>query len=138
MLANPLLSPIVLRMALLLFVSAMAFGLGWFAIRRLRQNIDEESESLRHEPMSVEGLPIHAYHTVIQQLKQQKHELTTQQLSERRKAKASDALSTTILSNLSCGVRLRLSCRRWARASWNANAGSAWGRRLWTIRFWGR
>ncbi len=104
MLANPLLSPIMLRMALLLFVSAMAFGLGWFAIRRLRQNIDEESESLRHEPMSVEGLPIHAYHTVIQQLKQQKHELTTQQLSERRKAKASDALSTTILSNLSCGV----------------------------------
>jgi PAS domain-containing protein len=104
MLGNPLLSPIVLRMALLLFVSVMAFGIGWFAIHRLRQNLDEESESLHHEPMSVEGLPIHAYHTVIQQLKQQKHELTTQQLSERRKAKASDALSTTILSNLSCGV----------------------------------
>jgi len=104
MLANPLLSPIVLRMALLLFVSAMAFGLGWFAIHRMRQNLDEESESLHHEPMSVDGLPIHAFHTVIQQLKQQKHELTTQQLSERRKAKASDALSTTILSNLSCGV----------------------------------
>jgi nitrogen-specific signal transduction histidine kinase len=49
-------------------------------------------------------LPVHAYHAVIQQLKQQKHELTTQQLSERRKAKASDTLSSTILSNLSCGV----------------------------------
>jgi len=47
---------------------------------------------------------VHAYHAVIQQLKQQKHELTTQQLSERRKAKASDTLSSTILSNLSCGV----------------------------------
>jgi PAS domain-containing protein len=54
--------------------------------------------------MAAEGLPVHAYHAVIQQLKQQKHELTTQQLSERRKAKASDTLSSTILSNLSCGV----------------------------------
>ena len=47
---------------------------------------------------------MHAYHAVIQQLKQQKHELAAQQLSERRKAKASDTLSSTILSNLSCGV----------------------------------
>jgi PAS domain-containing protein len=49
-------------------------------------------------------LPVHAYHAVIQQLKQQKHELSAQQLAERRKAKASDTLSSTILSNLSCGV----------------------------------
>jgi len=47
---------------------------------------------------------VHAFQAVIQQLKQQKHELTTQQLSDRRKAKASDTLSSTILSNLSCGV----------------------------------
>jgi nitrogen-specific signal transduction histidine kinase len=47
---------------------------------------------------------VHAYHAVIQQLKQQKHELATQQLSDRRKAKASDSLSSTVLSNLSCGV----------------------------------
>ena len=49
-------------------------------------------------------MPVHAYHAVIQQLKQQKHELATQHLSERRKAKASDSLSSTILANLSCGV----------------------------------
>jgi PAS domain-containing protein len=54
--------------------------------------------------LAAEGLPVHAYHAVIQLLKQQKHELTTRQLSERRKAKASDSLSSTILSNLSCGV----------------------------------
>jgi PAS domain-containing protein len=54
--------------------------------------------------LAAEGLPVHAYHAVIQQLKQQKHELTAQQLAERRKAKASDTLSSTILSNLSCGV----------------------------------
>ena len=45
-----------------------------------------------------------AYHSVIQQLKQQKHELAAQHLSERRKAKASDTLSSAILADLSCGV----------------------------------
>jgi signal transduction histidine kinase len=49
-------------------------------------------------------LPVHSYHAVIQQLKQQKHELSTLQQAERRKAKASDTLSATVLANLSCGV----------------------------------
>jgi len=99
-----LLNPIVLRMALLLFAAIVAFGLGLFVIRRLRKKLVAEPESLNYAPLAAEGLPVHAYHAVIQQLKQQKHELTTQQLSERRKAKASDTLSSTILSNLSCGV----------------------------------
>jgi len=89
---------------LLLVAAIAAFGLALFVIRLLRKNLVSESESLNHAPLAAEGLPVHAYHAVIQQLKQQKHELTTQQLSERRKAKASDTLSSTILSNLSCGV----------------------------------
>ena len=99
-----LMNPMVLRMALLLFAAIAAFGLGLFLIRRLRKNLVPEPESLNHAPLAAEGLPVHAYHAVIQQLKQQKHELATQQLSERRKAKASDTLSSTVLSNLSCGV----------------------------------
>jgi len=97
-------NPVVLRMSLLLLCSMVAFGLGMFLIRRLRKNLTQESESLQHLPMAAEGLPVHAYHAVIQQLKQQKHELTTQQLAERRKAKASDTLSSTVLANLSSGV----------------------------------
>jgi PAS domain-containing protein len=99
-----LMNPMMLRMGLLMFAALVAFGLGLFLIRRLRQSLVAEPDSLDHAPMAAEGLPVHAYHAVIQQLKQQKHELTTQQLSERRKAKASDTLSSTILSNLSCGV----------------------------------
>jgi len=91
-------------MALLLFAALVAFGLGLFVIRRLRKKLVAEPESLNYAPLAAEGLPVHAYHAVIQQLKQQKHELTAQQLAERRKAKASDTLSSTILSNLSCGV----------------------------------
>jgi len=99
-----LVNPMVLRMGLLLFAALAAFGFGLFLIRRLRKNLVPEPESLNYTPLAAEGLPVHAYHAVIQQLKQQKYELTAQQLSERRKAKASDTLSSTILSNLSCGV----------------------------------
>ncbi len=99
-----LVNPTILRMGLLLFAALAAFGLGLFVIRRLRKNLVPEPESLNHAPLAAEGLPVHAYHAVIQQLKQQKHEIASQQLSERRKARASDTLSSTILSNLSCGV----------------------------------
>jgi PAS domain-containing protein len=101
---NLLANPLVLRAALLLFAAVAAFGLGWYMIRRLRMNLEAGSESLNYAPLAAEGLPVHAYQAVIQQLKQQKHELATQHLSERRKAKASDTLSSTILSNLPCGV----------------------------------
>jgi PAS domain-containing protein len=101
---NQLLNPMILRMGLLLVTASAAFGLGLFMIRRLRKNLAEESEALNSSPLTPEGLPVHAYHAVIQQLKQQKHELASQQLSDRRKAKASDTLSSTILANLSCGV----------------------------------
>ena len=104
LLANPLVNPMILRMVLLLVAAIAAFGVGLFLIRRLRKNLSQESEALNHAPLAAEGLPVHAYHAVIQQLKQQKHELATQQLSDRRKAKASDSLSSTVLSNLSCGV----------------------------------
>ncbi len=103
-LGNPLVNPMVLRMSLLLIVGIAAFGLAVFAMRRLRKNLVPATDALDPAPLAAEGLPVHAYHAVIQQLKQQKHELSTQQLSERRKAKASDTLSSTILSNLSCGV----------------------------------
>src|SRR5208283_4654142 len=99
-----LVNPMVLRMGMLLLAASAAFTLGLFLIRRLRKTLVAEPESLHRAPLAAEGLPIHAYHAVIQQLKQQKHELTAQQLSERRKAKASDTLSSTILANLSCGV----------------------------------
>ena len=97
-------NPIVMRMALLFFCSAAAFALGLIMIRRLRRNLSAENEEIQRTPLQEEGSPVHAYSTVIQQLKQQKHELTAQQMAERRKAKASDTLSATILASLSSGV----------------------------------
>lgn len=94
----------VLRMGMLLLVGVAAFVLGAIAIHRMRKSMVADTDSFAHSPLAAEGLPIHSYHAVIQQLKQQKHELTALQLAERRKAKASDSLSATVLANLSCGV----------------------------------
>jgi PAS domain-containing protein len=99
-----LVNPLFLRMAALMVAGVGAFALGLFLIRRVRKTLATEPESLEHSPLAPEGLPVHAYHAVIQQLKQQKSELAAQQLAERRKAKASDTLSSTILASLSCGV----------------------------------
>jgi PAS domain-containing protein len=100
LLANPL----ALRAGLLLFGAIIVFGFSLFLMRQLRKNLVSESFSFDSAPLATEGLPVHAYHSVIQQLKQQKQELAAQHLSERRKAKASDTLSSAILANLSCGV----------------------------------
>lgn len=97
-------NPVIIRAGLLLFAAVVSFGLGLFLIRRVRKTLVEDQDVPNAAPLAAEGLPVHAYHAVIQQLKQQKHELTTQQLSDRRKAKASDTLSSDILSQLSCGV----------------------------------
>jgi PAS domain-containing protein len=100
LLANPL----ALRAGLLLFGAMVVFGFSLFLMRQLRKNLVSESLSFNSAPLAAEGLPVHAYHSVIQQLKQQKQELAAQHLSERRKAKASDTLSSAMLANLSCGV----------------------------------
>ena len=97
-----LLNPMFLRMGALLVLAVAAFVLGAFAIHRLRKNL--VTDALTQAPIPSDGLPVHAYHAVIQQLKQQKYELTAQQLADRRRAKTSDTLSATVLANLSCGV----------------------------------
>jgi PAS domain-containing protein len=99
-----LLNPLLLRVGLVFLLGAIAFVAGTFIIRRLRKRLVAESESIPQAPFASEGLPVHAYNAVIQQLKQEKHALTTQQLAERRRARASDNLSATVLADLSCGV----------------------------------
>lgn len=99
-----LLNPIMLRMGLVVVLAAVAFIVAIIVVRRLRTNLISETDAMPQAPLSGEGLPVHAFQAVIQQLKQEKHALTTQQLAERRRAKASDTLSATVLANLSCGV----------------------------------
>ena len=98
-------NPIVLRMALDCS-SPAGFAFVWASLlmRRMRRS-SAKKPRLRMPPHPAsESFPLHTYHAVIQQLKQQKHELQSLQLAERRRAKTSENISAAVLSNLSCGV----------------------------------
>src|SRR5437764_1298861 len=78
--------------------------MGIVFIRLLRRNIDEESDLSSEATPSLETLPLYLYNTVIQQLKQQKHELQVQTQAEQRRARTTENFSQAVLSNLSSGV----------------------------------
>jgi PAS domain-containing protein len=96
-------NPLVLRAMLVLFAAGCAFVFAIWLIRSLRRNIASEADLDTAAP-TLENLPVHLYNTVIQQLKQQKHELQVQTLTEQRRARTTENLSQTVLSNLPSGV----------------------------------
>ena len=97
-------NPLVLRAAVVLFCASFAFVVGLIVIRRLRRSIHEEVAGPFEPASSLETLPLHLYNTVIQQLKQQKHELQVQTQAEQRRSRTTENFSQAVLSNLSCGV----------------------------------
>ena len=97
-------NPVFLRAAVVLFCSTSAFLLGLIFIRMLRKKLSEERDFSATPTPSLETLPLHLYNTVIQELKQQKHELQVQSKAEQHRARTSENFSHAVLSNLSCGV----------------------------------
>jgi PAS domain S-box-containing protein len=97
-------NPLVVRAAVVLFCAGFAFVIGLILVRLLRRNIDEESQVSSGASTSLDTLPLHLYNTVIQQLKQQKHELQVQTQVEQRRARTTENFSQAVLSNLSSGV----------------------------------
>jgi PAS domain-containing protein len=96
-------NPIVVRMAVVLFAMGLSFWIATLLLRRMRRILTEESFAIDSAP-ELEQFPMHTYNAVIQQLKQQKHELLSVQQVERRRAKTSENISAAVLSNLSSGV----------------------------------
>src|ERR1700688_2667543 len=74
-------NPLALRAGLLFFGAMAVFGLSLVLIRQRGKNLVSDPDSLTSASLAAEGLPVHAYHSVIQQLKQQKQELAAQPLS---------------------------------------------------------
>jgi PAS domain-containing protein len=97
-------NPALLRAMVVLFCAGFAFLIGVLFIRFLRQQIAEESDLGEDMPRSLDALPLHVYNTVIQQLKQQKHELMIQSQAEQQRAKVSETLNQAVLANVPCGV----------------------------------
>jgi nitrogen fixation/metabolism regulation signal transduction histidine kinase len=96
-------NPIIVRMALVFVAAGFAFVIGLLLMRKMRRSIGEEA-SFGDAPLATESFPLHTYHAVIQQLKQQKHELLSSQREDRRRARASENISASVLANLSSGV----------------------------------
>src|SRR5262249_2792508 len=97
-------SPIFLRWAIVFLCAGFAFFLALFLMRRLCRRIADEWDIPAGTAPSVEARPRSIYNMVIQQLKQQKHELLVQSQSEQQGARTSENFSHAVLSNLSCGV----------------------------------
>ena len=97
-------NPVLLRAAVVFVCSSFAFLLGLIFIRLLRKNIEEEATLSSDALASIETMPHHLYSVVIQQLKQQKHELQVQSQAEQHRARTTENFSQSVLSNLTCGV----------------------------------
>jgi nitrogen fixation/metabolism regulation signal transduction histidine kinase len=97
-------NPVVLRAVVVLICASTAFLLGMILMRLLRRNIADEAEISSEASPSLQSLPLHLYNTVIQQLKQQKHELHVQTRAEQHRARITESFSQAVLSNLSSGV----------------------------------
>ena len=97
-------NPILLRAIAVLFCAGIAFLVGLFFVRALRKNIDDEADLSDAQPGSLDALPLNLYNTVIQQLKQQKHELQVRSQAEQHRARTTENFSQAVLSNLTSGV----------------------------------
>jgi PAS domain-containing protein len=97
-------NPLFMRGAMVLLAACAAFVFAIWLMRALRRNIAAEADLDSAAAPTLETLPFHLYNTVIQQLKQQKHELQVQNLAEQRRARTTENFSQAVLSNLSSGV----------------------------------
>jgi nitrogen fixation/metabolism regulation signal transduction histidine kinase len=97
-------NPLVLRAVVGFFASGAAFVFAIWLMRALRRNIAAEADIDSAAASKIEALPLHLYNTVIQQLKQQKHELQLQNQAEQRRTRTTENFSQAVLSNLSSGV----------------------------------
>jgi PAS domain S-box-containing protein len=96
-------NPIVFSVLVVFTASMLSCLIGIWMVRRLRRSFTEDALIMQTTP-PLDQFPVHTYNAVIQQLKQQKHELISERQRERRQAKASENISAAVLSNLSSGV----------------------------------
>ena len=94
-------SPVFVRMAAVFLLAVAGFVVAIVAMRMLRRRIVEDD--FLGNSSSEDSIPLHTA-TVIQQLKQQKFALQSEQQVERRRAKTSEHITTAIIANLPCGM----------------------------------
>jgi PAS domain S-box-containing protein len=100
-------NPLFIRMGIVLVGGVVAFVVGVWLMRRLRQRITEEQVGETAPRASADGgFTLAAYQGVIQRLKEQEKELDRLHRVERERAQVSENVSAAVLSNLPSGVLL--------------------------------
>lgn len=94
-------NPIFIRMAVGFVLATAAFIAGVVLLRMLKRQIIED-EDLTDTPGKENTL--YPYSVVIQQLKQQKFELQSENKTQQRRAKTSETITAAVLANLPCGI----------------------------------
>ena len=95
-------NPIFVRILAAFLSAVTAFVVGVVGIRMLRRGMVEDAE-LPENSGSEDTLPLHTS-VIIQQLKQQKFTLQSEQQAERRRTKTSEQITAAMIANLPCGV----------------------------------
>jgi PAS domain-containing protein len=95
-------NPIFVRMVAALLSAVTAFVVGVVGIRMLRRGIVEDTDLLENSG-SEATLPLQTS-VIIQQLKQQKFALQSEQQADRRRTKTSEQITAAIIAHLPCGV----------------------------------
>jgi PAS domain S-box-containing protein len=101
---SPFNNPVLVRAILLLFFPAAAIALGVVLLRTLRRSFEADASLPEPSLRASQGAPLDLYHTVIQELKQQKHELTVLKQTEQRRTRAVENLNQAVFTNLPSGV----------------------------------
>ena len=100
-------NPLIIRMGIVLLSGIVAFVVGVWLIRLMRQKITEEQVTETAPRTSDDGgFTLAAYQGVIQRLKEQEKELDRLHKVERERAQVSENVSAAVLSNLPSGVLL--------------------------------
>ncbi len=96
-------SPLFVRMAAVLLAGVAAFVLGMVGVRWLRRQL-VEGDGIPEDLGSENATALYPYSAVIQQLKQQKFALESEQQAQRRRTKTSEYITASMISHLPCGV----------------------------------
>lgn len=97
-------NPLLLKIALVGIFCLVLFLLSVALIRKLRQNVTAEMDSMNERPQNSTAVTLAAYEGVIRQLREQGNQLQRAREEAQQQASANDNITEAVLSNLSCGV----------------------------------
>ena len=97
-------NPLLLKFALVGIFCIVLYLVSVSLMRKLRQNVTAEVDSMSERPQNSTAVTLAAYEGVIRQLREQGKQLQRAREEAQQQAAASDNIHETVLAGLSCGV----------------------------------